>query len=238
MTQRGLTHVAGTVAAWEARHDDQVALARRQWAAPEPSWGVFSVPESAVGLLAADLTGVRALELGCGTAYVSAWLARRGASVVGLDPTPGQLAIARACQGEFGPVFPLVRAVAERLPVRDASIDLLVSEYGAAIWADPHQWIPEAARVLRPGGELIFLGNSTLLMLCVPDDEEQAASDRLLRAQRGMYRFDWPDDPSVEFPPQPRRLGPAVPRQRHGGRGPGRALPAGGRPDQLSVRHC
>lgn len=75
----------------------------------------------------------------------------------------------------------------------------MISEYGAAIWADPYRWIPEAARLLRPGGELVFLGNSTLLMLCVPDEEGPPATDRLLRPQRGMHRFTWPDDPTVEF---------------------------------------
>jgi len=75
----------------------------------------------------------------------------------------------------------------------------VISEYGAAIWADPYRWIPEAARLLRPGGELVFLGNSTLLMLCVPDEDGVPSTDRLLRSQFGMHRFEWPDDSSVEF---------------------------------------
>jgi SAM-dependent methyltransferase len=139
------------------------------------------------------------VELGCGTAYVSAWLARLGARPVGVDPTPGQLAIARQCQAEFGLRFPLVRGVGEQVPLRAGAFDLVVSEYGAAIWADPHRWIPEAARLLRPGGELVFLGNSTLLMLCVPDEDGLPAGDHLLRPQFGMHRFTWPDDPTVEF---------------------------------------
>jgi ubiquinone/menaquinone biosynthesis C-methylase UbiE len=58
-----------------------------------------------------------------------------------------------------------VRAAAEAVPLRDASFDLAVSEYGAAIWADPFTWIPEAARLLRVGGELVFLANSLLFVL-------------------------------------------------------------------------
>jgi SAM-dependent methyltransferase len=129
---------------------------------------------------------------------VSAWLARRGARPVGVDPTPGQLRIAREMQDEHGPRFPLVRAGGEQVPLRDGSFDVAISEYGAAIWADPYRWIPEAARLLRPGGELVFLGNSTLLMLCAPDDDS-AATERLVRPQFGMHRFEWPDDPTVEF---------------------------------------
>ena len=195
----GLDYVRGNAAWWERRRDDQLALARRAWSAPEPTWGIFQIPESVASLLPADLAGACAVELGCGTAYVSAWLARRGAQPVGVDPTPGQLRIAGRFQDEFELRFPLVRAAAEQVPLRDAAFDLAISEYGAAIWADPHRWIPEAARLLRPGGELVFLGNSTLLMLCVPDEEGIPATDRLVRSQFGMHRFDWPDDPTVEF---------------------------------------
>ena len=74
----------------------------------------------------------------------------------------------------------------------------MVSEYGAAIWADPHRWLPEAARLLRPGGELVFLGNSVVFMLCCHDDD--SPPDAVMqRPQRGMARFTGPDDPSVEF---------------------------------------
>lgn len=118
---------------------------------------------------------------------------------MGVDPTPGQLRIAGQFQDEFELWFPLVLAAGEQVPLRDGAFDLVISEYGAAIWADPHRWIPEAARLLRPGGELVFLGNSTLLMLCVPDEDGVPATDRLLRSQFGMHRFEWPDDPTVEF---------------------------------------
>lgn len=192
-------HVRANADAWETRRADQLELAGRQWAAAEPTWGLFGIPEIEARLLPADLEGMRVAELGCGTAYVSAWLAHRGAHPVGVDPTPGQLRIARKFQAEFGLSFPLVRAAGEAVPLRSGSVDLVISEYGAAIWADPYRWIPEAARLLRPGGELVLLGNSTLLMLCVPDDDGVAATDRLLRPQFGMHRFEWPDDSTVEF---------------------------------------
>jgi SAM-dependent methyltransferase len=150
-------------------------------------------------LLPGGLDGARTVELGCGTAYVSAWLARRGAQPIAVDPTPGQLQIAREFQEEHGLRFPLVRAVGERVPLQSGAFDLVISEYGAAIWADPFRWIPEAARLLRAGGELVFLGNSTLLMLCVPEEEDVAATDRLLRPQFGMHRFDWSDTLTTEF---------------------------------------
>lgn len=82
----------------------------------------------------------------------------------------------------------------------DASFDLAISEYGACLWADPYRWVPEAARLLRPGGRLIFLTNGVILMLCAPDQEEIPASDRMLRDYFEMHRFEWPDgEGSVEF---------------------------------------
>jgi SAM-dependent methyltransferase len=130
-------------------------------------------------------------------AYLSAWLAKRGARPVGLDPTPAQLATASRLQGETGIEFPLVEAIGEELPFPDDSFDLVVSEYGASLWADPHQWIPEAARVLRPGGRLVFLTSSLLVYLCLPD--EGAVTETLQRPQFGMHRVQWPSDPGTEY---------------------------------------
>jgi SAM-dependent methyltransferase len=189
--------IARNRAAWNAAAPDWVERGRRSWATDEITWGELSIPESAVGALP-DVAGRDVVELGCGTAYVSAWLGRRGARPVGVDPSEGQLASARAFQHEFGPVFPLVQAAGEAVPLGDGCCDLVVSEYGAAIWADPYRWLPEAARLLRPGGEVVFLGNSLLFVLCAPDAEEPAG-DRLVRPQRGLHRVVYTDDPGVEF---------------------------------------
>ena len=150
-------------------------------------------------MLPADLDGRASIELGCGTGYVSAWLARRGARPVGLDNSAAQLATASELQRRFGLSFPLLQASAEQAPFADASFDLAISEYGASIWCDPYAWIPEAARLLRPGGQLIFLVNSVLLMLTVPDQNDLPATEQLLRPQFGMHRLEWLDDESVEF---------------------------------------
>ena len=168
----------------------------RAWAASEITWGVFGVPEASLGTLG-DVDGLDVVELGCGTAYVSAWLARRGARPVGVDVTPAQLATARRCQAEFGLEFPLVEASAEDVPLPSASFDLAVSEYGASIWCDPHLWLPEAYRLLRPGGRLWFLRNSTLSILCAPD--EGPPVEALQRPQRGLGRLEWPGELGVEW---------------------------------------
>ncbi len=117
----------------------------------------------------------------------------------GLDNSAAQLATARQLQDRFGLRFPLIHASAEQAPFADASFDLAISEYGASIWCDPFAWIPEAARLLRPGGQLIFLVNSVLLMLTVPDTDDQPAGERLLRPYFGMHRFEWAGEESVDF---------------------------------------
>jgi len=193
-------HVRRNRAEWDRWAADYVANGERSWRLEpgEETWGVWGIPEASVGLLPDDLDGLDTIELGCGTGYVSAWLARRGARPVGIDNSEAQLATARRLQAEHGIEFPLIHGNAETVPLPDASFDLAISEYGASIWADPYRWIPEAARLLRPAGRLIFLVNGTLLMLCVPDTEDTADA-RLLRPYFGMHRFEWPDDESVEF---------------------------------------
>jgi SAM-dependent methyltransferase len=171
--------------------------ARERWAANEIDWGVWGHPESDAGVLG-DLDGLDVVELGCGTAYFSAWLAKRGAHPVGVDITPAQLETARRLQRETGLQFLLLEADAAATGLPDASFDLALSEYGASIWVDPYRWIPEAARLLRPGGRLVFLRNSTLAVLCSADDETASATDRLQRPQRGLHRLDW-DTEGVEF---------------------------------------
>jgi SAM-dependent methyltransferase len=181
------------------------ARARKAWAQEEISWGKWSLPESKIQALP-DLSGKEVVELGCGTGYFGAWLKRHGASrVVGVDVTPAQLDTARRMNEEFGLDLEFRLENAEHTSLPDASFDLVFSEYGASIWCDSKLWLTEAARLLRPAGELIFLRGSTLQMLCGPD--EGPVGERLLRPQKGLYRLEWfGDDPGVEFHPSSSEL--------------------------------
>jgi SAM-dependent methyltransferase len=193
-------HVQRNRTAWDEWAPDYVANGELSWRLErgDEKWGVWDLPERDVRLLPSDVTGLDTIELGCGTAYISAWLARRGARPVGIDNSEQQLATARRLQVEHGLDFPLLHGNAEAVPYPDASFDLAISEYGASIWAEPEAWIGEAARLLRPGGRLIFLVNSTVLMLCMPD-EERPATTEMLRPQRGLRRLEWSSDASVNF---------------------------------------
>jgi ubiquinone/menaquinone biosynthesis C-methylase UbiE len=185
--------------AWGKLSERFAKAGHRSWSTPNITWGIWNIPETELHALG-DLErwrGKDAIELGCGTAYFSAWLAKLGMNPTGIDITPEQLANARKYQKEFGIDFPLIEGSAEEVPLPDASFDLALSEYGASIWCDPHKWIPEAARLLRPGGKLVFLRNSPIYQLCAV--AEGPAEDKLVRDWFGMCRIDWEAEGQVEF---------------------------------------
>jgi SAM-dependent methyltransferase len=189
---------AANRAVWtKANADYTDARAEEGWAKDEIDWGVWNVPESLVRALP-DVAGKDVVELGCGTAYFSAWLAKRGARPVGVDVTPAQLETARRVMAATGIEFPLVEADAGATGLPSASFDLAISEYGASIWVAADRWLPEAARLLRLGGELVFLCNSTLSILCSPD---AGPTERALRRPQfgGLGRIEWADDEGVNF---------------------------------------
>src|SRR5262245_49938616 len=183
MTDRQLPEsVAANVAEWTGENANYTdAQAERAWQPQEVTWGIFAVPETSIGSPLGDVSGLDVVELGCGTAYFSAQLAYRGARPVGVDPTAAQLDTARRMMEMAGIAFPLVEAPGERVPLPDASFDLAFSEYGASLWADPQMWIPEAARLVRPGGRLVFLTNSFLSYLCGINEVDGGTSETLQR---------------------------------------------------------
>ncbi|MBM4269485.1 MAG: hypothetical protein FJ144_23255 [Deltaproteobacteria bacterium] len=73
-------HVRRHRAAWDVWAQKYAEPGERNCEQSEPTWGIWDVAEADVGMLPHDLTGKDAIELGCGTAYVSAWMARRGAA--------------------------------------------------------------------------------------------------------------------------------------------------------------
>jgi SAM-dependent methyltransferase len=187
---------------WNATASDWVAAGERAWAADAPSWGNWGAPEAELRLLPEDMTGLAAVELGCGTGYVSAWMARRGARVTGLDVSAAQLATARRLMAAHGLDIDFREGDAEATGLPDAAFDFAISEYGAAIWCDPEVWLPEAHRLLRPGGVLVFLGNHPLTLVATP--ENGAPCERVLhRPYRDLTGADWTgveiDPGGIEF---------------------------------------
>lgn len=197
-------HVAENRRHWDAMADQWVVAGERAWSRAEPVWGIWGVPDAELALLPSDMSGQRAIELGCGTGYVSAWMHRRGASVYAIDNSTEQLATAtRLADVHDIADIEWVHGNAEAVPQPDGSFDFAVSEYGAAIWCDPERWVPEAHRLLRPGGRLVFLGHHPLAMVCMSPAGDKPTGMILERPYFGLSQLDWTDaieDPGgIEF---------------------------------------
>lgn len=182
---------------WNADASNWVDLAKARWRLETPMWGNWSNPDEGLTLLPADMTGMDAVELGCGTGYVSYWMVRRGAKVTAIDISAEQLGTARQLAAEHAAEITFIEGNAEETGLPDAAFDFAISEYGASIWCRPEKWLREAWRVLRPGGRLVFLGNHPLSLICAPLDGSPCETV-LHRPYRGMWGADWTE---VEIEP-------------------------------------
>ena len=108
--------------------------------------------------LLGDVRDRDVLEVGCGAAQGARWLVAAGARVTAFDVSMGQLRQARLLDQRTGVgVARLVQADAQALPFRADSFDLVASAFGAIPFvADSAGVLREIARVLRPGGRLVF----------------------------------------------------------------------------------
>jgi SAM-dependent methyltransferase len=175
---------------YQSKHGAQLA------ASGGTAWGVWQLPESELRVLG-DVRERDVLELGCGAAQWSIALHALGARVTGLDNSSIQLEHARALMAQAGADFPLVHCSAEATPFADASFDIVFCDHGAMAFADPHQTVPEAARLLRPGGLLAFSMNTPILDLVWPLNTDHPG-ERLLLDYWDLHVLRAPGEP-VEF---------------------------------------
>ncbi|GAA3185824.1 class I SAM-dependent methyltransferase [Streptomyces virens] len=145
--------------------------AAAQYAANRPSYppALFDTVEELTGR---PLAGSRVVDVGAGTGIATARLHARGADVIAVEPGDGMAAEFRRTL----PGVPVVRGSGNALPLADRSADL-VTYAQAWHWTEPALAVPEAIRVLRPGGALALWWNTDALD--VPWIAE--ASDRIAR---------------------------------------------------------
>ena len=178
---------------WDRTSDDYQSQHGRQLS--KAAWGVWSLPESRLRILG-DVSGKDVLELGCGAGQWSIALARAGARPVGLDNSARQLEHARRLMKRAGAEFPLVHASAEDVPLPAESFDVVFCDHGAMSFADPRRTVPEAARLLRPGGLLAFNMATPWVHACFSEEADRV-EDKLRNDYFGMRRLDY--EGQVEF---------------------------------------
>lgn len=142
-------------------------------------------------LAARDVGAV--LDLGCGTANLLPRLAEWGARAdryVGADLSPDMLR--GAASRVFASPFPaaLLAADAAAIPLRDASVDTVVSASTLHDWDHPERALAEARRVLRPGGRLLLLDWAR-------DGVTMRALDLALRITRNPFHRMYSGDEAV-----------------------------------------
>jgi SAM-dependent methyltransferase len=98
----------------------------------------------------------RCLDLGCGTGVALATLAGLGWSTVGVDVSADQLRVARERADTAG--AELVLADAAAMPFENGSFDAVASLVTHTDFEDAAAVFAETARVLRPGGRLVYVG--------------------------------------------------------------------------------
>jgi SAM-dependent methyltransferase len=177
---------------YQATHGDDLA------ASGGYAWGTTQIPEAELRVLG-DVAGRDILEFGCGAAQWSIALARLGARPVGMDLSERQLEHARRLMAEAGVDFPLIHASAEAVPLPDASFDVVFCDHGAMTFADPYRTVPEAARLLRPGGLFAFSHHSPFETVCWPLDADEVG-ERLALDYFGMHIIDVGEEVSFQLP--------------------------------------
>jgi len=192
--------VRTNLASWEADsagYQARNAAQLNRW--DRLGWGTWDVLEDDIRALG-DVAGLDAIELGCGACQFGIKVGMRGARVVGLDFSANQLRQGVGNMADSGVVFPLVRASGEELPFADRSFDLVFADHGAPSFTYPHVTIPEAARVLRTDGRLVFNMATPFIWTAWGDDD--APPSRTLRTpyfEMGRSEMTDEDGTSVEW---------------------------------------
>lgn len=129
---------------------------KKLWEGFAPIELVTTIPAARLVKFAQVRSGMRVLDVGCGTGVVALTAAQMGAQVCGLDLTPALLERARESAALCGLDVDWREGDAEALPYEDESFDLVLSQFGHMFAPRPQVAAKELLRVLKPGGTVAF----------------------------------------------------------------------------------
>ena len=99
----------------------------------------------------------RVLEIGIGSGLNLPFYSRNVARVIGLEPSPRLLAMARRVERTGNGSVEFIEGSAEAIPLQDASVDTVVTTWTLCSIPDALRALRDMRRVLRPGGRLLFV---------------------------------------------------------------------------------
>ncbi|MCW2956500.1 MAG: Methyltransferase type 11 [Thermoleophilia bacterium] len=187
-------HIAVNEQWWKERTEGYQHVHAAQLPTRHPTWGIFSTPNSSLDVLRGPIADRDVVELGGGGAQFSTGLAREGARCTSVDFSQEQVDFATKLLDEaeredgVRPDVTLVLADVEDTGLPSASFDVAISDYGASMYADPYRWVPEAARLLRPGGRLAFSLITPIHEISWHPKEDM--TNQLVKDYFGMHRID------------------------------------------------
>jgi SAM-dependent methyltransferase len=142
--------------------------------------------------LIGDVADKRVLDLGCGAGEAAVTFARRGATVIGVDKSSGQLDRARRLAEHHEVRVEWHRGdLADLAFLRADSIDLAFSAFTLAEVPDAGRLFRQVHRVLRPGGPFVFSYEHPLALCTGPEPSKSSAA----RKRTAVLKSYFADDP-------------------------------------------
>lgn len=182
------------------------------WA--EGNFAKIAVASVVIGETLADdapvYAGQTVLDIGCGSGNTAISAARRRAKVIGVEPVEMLLDEARKRTECEGLEVDYRVGSATSIPVESGSVDLALSSFGMIFCEEPEAAVAEAARVLKPGGKLVFTSwkqgslNDRLFAMCEERGGEMPsiATARAWGREEQALRWLTPHFDMVRFEPR------------------------------------